>query len=186
MAMFGVLAFGSQAWAAGTITGTVSATPARYLQDTVVFIKSAPDPRPAKTLVVDQRGMKFIPRVTLAVVGDTVSFANHDSVIHNVMSPDHGGYNLGAMKAGESRSHVFTEPGQWVQLCNLHPEMLAYVFVGQNPFAAVVDPSGKYTIEGVPPGAYELSVWNPKLKGETQKITVAEGQPATANFELKR
>jgi hypothetical protein len=37
----------------------------------------------------------------------------------------------------------------------------------------------------VPPGTYELDVWNPKLKAAGQKITVTAGT-ATANFEIKR
>jgi plastocyanin len=174
------------AWAGGSISGTVGATPAKYLADTVVFLKSVPGAHAAKSATIDQKGMKFIPRITVVGAGDCVKFQNSDSVAHNVMSPDHGGYDLGLMKGGESKSHQFTEPGQWVQLCNLHPEMIAYVFVGQNPYSAVVDASGKYTIEGVPPGGYELSIWNPKLKAAAQKVTVSEGAATAASFELKR
>jgi plastocyanin len=181
-----VISLPASAFGGGTISGTVTSTPTKYLQDTVVFLKSVPGAPAPRSLVIDQRGMKFVPRITLASVGDTVQFKNNDTVGHNVMSPDHGGYNLGLMKGGETKAHQFTEPGQWVQLCSVHPEMLAYVFVGQNPYAAVVDPGGKYTIEGVPPGSYELSVWNPKLKGAAQNVMVAEGSAVAASFELKR
>ena len=180
------LALASPARAEGSITGAVTATPERYLTDTVVFIKEAKVPAAPKTVYMDQKGMKFVPHILLAVAGDTVSYLNHDSVAHNVMSPDHGGFNLGNFKAGESKKRTFETPGAWVQMCQLHPEMLGYVFVGQNPFMAVVDEKGAFTLSGVPGGKYELSIWNPKLGAESQTVTVADGAAAHASFQLKR
>ena len=64
--------------------------------------------------------------------------------------------------------------------------MLAYVFVGQNRLAALVDDKGAFTIDGVPAGTYELDVWNPKLKAASQKVTVATDGAATVKFSLAR
>lgn len=169
-----------------TIQGTVTATPAKYLPDTVVYLKSVPGSYTPKTLTVDQKGMKFIPRVLTATAGDTVEFTNHDNVNHDVMSPDNGGYDLGAIKPDGKASKKFDKPGTYTQLCNLHPEMLGYLFVGQNPYSAVVDASGAFTIPNVPAGTYEVEVWNPKLKAAPQKVTVSAGAPAQVSFALKR
>ncbi len=178
-------AFAGIASADGAISGTVEAKPSKFLADTIVYVKEVPGTKPtAKTFEIDQRGMEFKPHLLLIAVGDTVKFENHDKVDHNVMSPE-GGYDLGTKGAGTSMDHVFTTAGVFGQVCKIHPEMLAYVFVGQNRFASTVDDKGNFTIAGVPPGTYELDVWNPKLKAGSQKITVGSGT-ATAHFTVTR
>jgi plastocyanin len=185
LALFAATA-SSASWAEGSITGKVEATPPKYLAETVVYVKQASGSFPKKTLTMDQQGMKFIPHVLAVTVGDTVSYLNHDAVTHNVLSPDDGNYNLGNFSKGESRSHTFDKEGAYSQLCSIHPEMLAYVFVSQNPYHAVVDASGHYKIDHVPPGTYQVEIWNSHLKAAPQTVTVAAGAPAHADFGLKR
>lgn len=181
-----VAGLASPVLAGGTITGTVEARPAKFLADTIVYVKQVPGEKtPPKTVQIDQKGMTFVPHIVLLTVGDRVKFQNHDHVDHNVMSPE-GHYDLGTSGAGSSMEHVFTTEGVFSQVCKLHPEMLAFVFVGQNPFAAQVDQHGTYTISGVPAGTYELDVWNPKLKAPAQKITVTADGQVTANFSIAR
>ncbi|HSQ67773.1 MAG TPA: carboxypeptidase regulatory-like domain-containing protein [Polyangiaceae bacterium] len=170
-----------------TITGKVTAAPARYLAETVVYLKNAPASHSPSTVTIDQKGMQFIPHVSAITVGDTVNFGNHDSVAHNVFSPDNEGFNLGTFPPNETRSYTFrrTNAG-YSLLCSLHPEMLGYVFVGPNPYHAVVDASGNFTIRNVPAGTYSIGVWNSKLKAADQNVTVASGASATVSFSLTR
>ena len=170
----------------GTITGKVEATPPKYLEDTVVYLKDVPGTFPKKKEAMDQKGMKFVPRILTVTKGDTVDFLNHDTVAHNVYSPDNEGYNLGTFKQDETRSHTFEKAGVYTQLCSIHPEMLGYIFVGQNPYAAPVDAKGQYTIKDVPAGTYQLEVWNAKLKAPAKSVTVAAGKAVTGDFALKR
>lgn len=171
----------------GTISGKVDATPAKYLPDTVVYLKSVPGTHPPKTEAMDQRGLKFVPKVLAITQGDTVKFLNHDTVAHNVYSPDNEAYNLGTFKPGQEASYTFKKTGTYTQLCSIHPEMLAYVFVGQNPYSAVVDAKGEYTIKDVPPGTYQLAVWNAdKLKAPEKSITVSAGKTEHENISIKR
>ncbi len=181
------LAVAGQARAAGgTIKGKVEATPAKYLEDTVVYLKEVPGKAPPRSLSMDQRGMRFVPHVLTATVGDTVKFLNHDEVAHNVYSPDNEGFNLGTFKKDEERSYTFAKPGTYTVLCSIHPEMLGYIFVGQNPHAVAVEKSGAYEIKNVPPGTYKLSVWNPKLKAPEKTVVVAAGKPVEENLSIKR
>src|SRR5271165_4390381 len=69
----------------GTITGKVDASPAKYLEETVVYVRGAPGGG-GKKVSVDQKGMKFIPHMVAITLGDTVEFENHDGVDHNVYS----------------------------------------------------------------------------------------------------
>ena len=171
----------------GTISGKVDATPPKYLADTVVYLKSVPGTHPPRTHEMDQRGLKFVPAVLVVAQGDTVKFLNHDNVAHNVYSPDGEAYNLGSFKQNEAASYTFKKAGVYTQLCSIHPEMLAYIFVGQNPYAAAVDAKGHYVIKDVPPGTYQLAVWNAaKLKAPDKGVTVAAGKTVQENIAIKR
>ncbi len=172
--------------AGGSIKGKVDATPPKYLEDTVVYLKEVKGTYPPKSVALDQKGMRFVPHILIVTVGDTVKFLNHDNVVHNVYSPDNEGYNLGSFKQNEERTYTFSKPGVYTQLCSIHPEMLGYVFVGQNPYAATVDKSGAFTLQNVPPGTYKLAVWNPKLKAPEKTVTVAAGQTLSESFSIKR
>jgi plastocyanin len=172
--------------AGGSVSGRVEAMPAKFLEESVVYLKDVAGSYPAKKVALDQRGMKFDPHVLVVTAGDTVEFLNHDTVAHNVFSPDNEGYNLGTFKPGETRSYTFKTAGVYTQLCSIHPEMLGFVFVGQNPYAAVVDREGRFTIKDVPPGTYTIAVWNSHLKAPDKKVTVAEGKTAEESFSLHR
>jgi plastocyanin len=170
----------------GTIAGKVEVTPPKYLAETVVYVVKAPGAFEAKTVSMDQKTLTFTPHVLVVTQGDTVKFLNHDNVAHNVYSPDGTPYNLGSFKPAEERTHKFDETGPFSQLCSIHPEMLAFIFVNQNPYAAAVDAKGSYAIKGVPPGSYQVAVWNSHLKAPPKQVTVAAGKTVEENFVVKR
>jgi len=148
---------------AGTITGTVKL---KADAPAVVFVESATGTfeAPKDHARMDQKGMMFAPYLLPILVGTTVDFLNSDSVNHNVFSPDNEGYNLGTWPKGQTRSYTFKKAGVYTQLCSIHPEMEAFVIVLQNPYFAVVDKDGKFTIANVPDGHYALKVFSKKLK----------------------
>lgn len=173
------------------ITGKVEADKAKYKVNTVIYIEkadgnfkpSANNPR------MDQKNLTFIPKILPVIVGSTVDFLNNDDVVHNVFSPDAcaGKFNLGSWKKGEVKSHKYDKLGcQSVILCNVHPEMEAYVIVLQNPYYAVTDKEGNYSIKNVPPGKYKIKIWNEKLKASDQEIIVPASGKLEVNFQLKK
>lgn len=185
LVLVGALAAPASAEEGGTIKGKVSATPAKYLPQTVVYLKEVPGHYSPKTHAMDQKKLVFMPHVLAITQGDTIDFLNGDNVGHNVFSPE-AGYNFGTFSPGEKRSHTFGKPGAYTQLCSLHPDMLAYVFVGQNPYSTVVAKDGSFRIQGVPAGSWQLAVWNPQLKAPAQSVTVAGGKSVEVNLALKR
>ncbi len=180
------LAAGAAFAGGGTVQGKVDATPAKYLEETVVYLKGPAGAGAPKTASMDQKGMKFIPHVLAITKGDTVKFLNHDGVAHNVYSPDNEGYNLGSFKPEESRTYTFKNAGAYTQLCSVHPEMLAFIFVVENPYSAAVDKEGRFAIKDVPPGTYKVAVWNSHLKAVEKTVTVTEGKASEASFSLHR
>lgn len=176
----------SSAALCAAISGKVDATPAKYLEETIVYVEKAPGTFPPRTEKMDQKGMKFVPHLLTATVGDTVEFLNSDGVDHNVYSSDNEGYNLGMIPKGKSGKYTFAKAGTYTQLCSVHPEMLGYIFVGQNPYAAVVGKDGSYKIANVPPGDYSVAIWNAHLKAAPVPVSVTAGKPGSADFSLKR
>lgn len=162
----------------------------KFRENTVVYIENAKGTfnPPSKNVVMNQKNLVFIPHVLPVVAGTTVDFLNSDDVLHNVFSPDKCcKFDLGTYGKSVSKSQKFDKAGsQAVLLCNLHPEMEAYVVVLQNPYFALSDKEGNFKIENVPAGNYVLKVWNEKLKGVDQSITIPASRKLVVNFDLKK
>lgn len=176
---------------AGDIKGKVKAKGAKHSGDVVIYIdkitgKSFSPPK--EHAKMDQKNLTFIPHVLPILAGTTVDFYNSDDVLHNVFTPEHcaSKFNLGTWPKGEVRSYTFKEPCSATMLCNVHPEMEAWVLTLETPYYAVSEKDGTYLIKDVPAGTYTLKVWHKKLKGSSVKITVPEDGAVTQDFELKK
>ena len=69
--------------------------------------------------------------------------------------------------------------------CDQHNYMQVYFQPVANPYYAIVNEDGTFSIDGIPPGSYEVSAFHPILG--TQKlegITVAANGAATADFSF--
>ncbi|MBF8264698.1 MAG: hypothetical protein HW384_562 [Dehalococcoidia bacterium] len=173
----------------GTVTGAVTVPLPKFKKDCVVYIENVPGNWPPTAgAQINQKGLIFIPHVLPVVANTAVEFLNHDNVLHNVFSPDKIAekFNLGTWPPGEVKTYTFQQLGAATLLCNVHAEMEGYVVVLQNPFFAVTDENGSYTIKDVPTGSYNLLVWNKKYKGKPKQIVVNTGQSFQADFELKK
>ena len=178
----------------GLISGRVVSRRTRAAA-AVVYVEKIPGqefPPPHEHVVIDQKNLLFLPHVLPVLVGTVVDFPNSDKVRHSVFSSRKSAkrFNLGTYPAGELRSVVMDTPGAGVVtlLCNVHAEMSAYVVVVETPYFATTDRRGHFKIEGVPPGAYELSVWHEALRSQTKKdVIVKAGEATEVVFEkLKR
>jgi plastocyanin len=192
MKTIGVITFAliiAEAGRAGDVKGKVNVQGIKSPENIAVYVEAIPgkkfDP-PAEHVVIDQRRMNFVPRVTAVLQGTTVDFVNRDAVGHNVYWPSIGGnkklaHNLGTWPKGEKKSFQFTDPGAASLLCNVHPEMSAFVLIAPTPYFAVTDADGSFEIKDVPPGTYTLKTWSEDGKATTQPVTVASG---ATNVEL--
>jgi plastocyanin len=174
--------------ATGSISGEVVTHPAKKSVGVVVWLEGVKGSfrPPARPVTIDQKGMTFVPHVVAIQKGGTVVFKNSDAVRHNVFTTDGEKYNLGTWGQGESKTHTFKETGVYHQLCNIHPEMLGFVVVLDNPFFAVTGADRKFEIKDVPPGSYTLKTWGEKLPEVTKQVTVAAGAPTQLKLEVGR
>ena len=171
------------------IQGNVTAKKAKYLQNTVVYVESAPNvfEPPKDHVVMDQKNMTFVPHVLPVVKGTTVDFLNSDMVHHNIYSPDAitDYMNLGTWLMGETRPFAFNKLGVATLRCNVHVDMEAYILVLQNPYFAKINNDGSFSISSLPEGTYIVKLWNERFKADDQTATVSANHPASVTFSLK-
>ena len=178
---------------AGDIKGKVTAQGMKSPENIAVYVDTIPGkefPAPTQSVVEDQKHLSFIPHVLVVLKGTTVDFLNSDPVGHNVYWPSISGnkklaHNLGTWPQGQKKSFQFNELGVAPLLCNVHPEMSAYVVVAPTPYFAVTDKGGDYEIKNVPPGHYNIVTWSEEGKPTTQVVDVSAGT-ATVDLTVKK
>jgi plastocyanin len=185
VALIGSLGVASSA---GDIEGKVTGMKGK----SVVYVEAIAGktfPAPTNHPVMDQKGLVFAPHIMVVQQGTAVDFLNSDTVQHNVFwtaigSDKKAGHNLGTWPKGEKRSYTFDKPGVAPLLCNVHPEMGAYVIVSPTPYFAETDDGGSYKIKDVPDGSYTVTAWHEGAKNQSKPVTVAGG--GKADFALSK
>ena len=172
----------------GTVKGTVTTGPDRHVvADAVVMIEGPANGSGTTRATMNQQHEAFAPHVLGVAVGTTVDFPNSDPVLHNVFSTSPAKrFDLGMYGQGETRNVVFDSPGVVLVRCNVHPRMTGYIVVHSNPYVAVTDAHGSYTITGVPPGTYQARIWHEELSGRTVPVKVFDGRVTPLDFALTR
>ncbi len=123
--------------------------------------------------VIDQRNETFIPFVVVIRKGGQVEFTNNDATMHQVYSFSPIGPFQFVIKQGEVSPPVsFDKPGVAAIGCNIHDQMIAYVYVGDAPFAAATDADGRAAIVDVPAGAYEAELWQAQSRLDAPRPVV--------------
>lgn len=127
---------------------------------------------PNPTQVITE-GKEFRPRVSLVPVGSTISFPNNDPFNHNVFSlSEDAPFDLGLYGRGQVRSTTLKRAGLIRVYCNVHARMAAFLLVRDNGFTTQPGADGSFTIEGVPPGKYQLHVWHERAQPIVQTVEV--------------
>ena len=139
---------------------------------------SAPvfDPDP----VIDQFGLVFSPSILLIGMGQSVTFTNSESLAHNVnlrqIETDAMVLNVDTDPT-ESAQYTFDESGGYDIRCDVHPGMTAFVFASPTPYTVFANLDGEFTLSGVPPGSYTLTVWSTdEALNSERTVEVGEGR----------
>jgi plastocyanin len=167
----------------------IDRSPAEQLRP-VVYLETAPRGAFEQTerarAVLDQRNETFVPHVITITAGTTVEFPNNDRIYHNVFSlSKFARFDLGRYATGRSKSVRFDRPGIVRVFCDIHSHMNAYILVFSHPFFALANAEGRYRIDRVPPGSYNVIAWFEGSASEPKSVTVAEGGTAELDFSLR-
>jgi hypothetical protein len=142
------------------------------------------------TVVLDNKNCRFEPHVGMVRTSQMLELKNSDPIGHNskvnpLLNP---GINPILASGGDPIKHKFSvEEGLPVQVgCNIHPWMSGWLVVRKDPYAAVSDKTGKFTIKDLPAGKeLEFRLWQEK-SGYLKNATFKGGKSDTkGNFKYK-
>jgi plastocyanin len=160
--------------------GTAGVRDSQDLRRGVVYLETAPrsafeEPEPARA-VLDQRNETFVPHVLAVMVGSVVEFPNSDKTYHNVFSLSKAKrFDLGRYAAGRSKSVRFDRAGVVRVFCDIHSHMNAFVLVFNHPFFDVTAADGRFRLDDVPPGSYNVVAWYEGEARTSRPVTVPAG-----------
>jgi plastocyanin len=140
------------------------------------------------TAVIEQKGRKFLPLVSVVQTGTDISFPNNDSVRHQV-------YSFSPAKSFELQLYSgvpgtpvhFDKPGTVVVGCNIHDKMVAYIHVVGTPYFGKADNAGKVILAGLPSGKYRVKAWHyglPQNAPLPEQIVNIASRDEVAAFKL--
>lgn len=208
-----LLAITTAAQAAGSVSGTITTSakappPVRVTIDQKVCGSTLPDEAIAvdaqghlANAVVTLVGLKrataaepvvtnekchFSPRVQIAKPNANVRATSKDPMLHTTQAQHDDGkpiFNVALPIPGINMTKPVGPAGVVRLSCNIHPWMRGWI-VATDDASAISGGDGKFSIDNVPPGTYELRVWHEALKGFSQKITVAAGKATPVNLSL--
>ena len=162
---------------------------------------------------IEARDCRFLPYITAVRSVGKVEVVNMDPVMHDIqayetselgprvlfnvplpMNPHHpktAGTDAEYHKhiPGESKTQDMSmTKGRrvFVMQCGFHAYMESFGYAVDNPYYALTDQSGQFTIPDVPPGTYKLVVWHPQERALVeQEVTVKAKGLVTVNFEVQ-
>ena len=149
----------------------------------LVGLRRAPT---GETVVMNEQ-CRFSPRVQVVAPKASIRTSSKDAVLHTTQAQLENGrtlFNVALPLPGISVTRSAGAAGIVRLNCNTHPWMRGWTIVTDNA-AAVSGADGRFAIEQVPPGTYDVRVWHEALKGAPQKITVVAGKPTEITFQLK-
>jgi plastocyanin len=179
---------------AGELTVSVIDPSGHGVTDVVVVVAPAepatPTAAPASPVaIMDQRDLGFSPRILVVRVGTSVEFPNNDTVSHQVYSFSPAKkFQLPLYKGQLHPPVTFDRSGLVVLGCNIHDQMIGYIYVTEAPFFGKTDPDGTLRVAGLAAGEYGILVWSPYIADQASSlrrtVRVDEQKPASSRVQL--
>lgn len=174
----------------------------RGLKDAIVLLEGVEFGKSFDLSVplIEARDCKFEPFMTIVRNGHAVEVINMDPVMHDIQgyetSPEAGNrvlfntplimnhqHRRGDLHAMHNHAPgkslvgpVYLNKGRrtFYMQCGFHAYMESWAMAVNNPYYAVTDAQGKFVIDGIPPGTYQLVVWHPQTGPGTTKFVVVQ------------
>ncbi len=164
----------------------------KTLKNAFVYVKAGlPDQNwqvPTTPVELTQSGCMYSPHVVGLQTGQNLDIKTSDQTNHNIhpMPQSNPEWNESQPPGSEDKMKTFARQEIMIPVkCNGHPWMRAYIGVVSHPFFAVTGDDGTFTIKGLPPGTYTLTVWHEKYGTQDQQVTVGAKESKTADFTIK-
>ncbi len=172
------------------------------LKDAIVLLEGIKAGKPFEMSVplIEARDCMFQPFMTVVRNGHAVEVINMDPVMHDiqgyetsleagarvlfntplVMNHQHRRGDIHAMHdhaPGKSLvGPIYLNKGRrtFYMQCGFHAYMESWAMAVNNPYYGLSDADGKFTIDNIPPGTYQLVVWHPQTGPGTTKMVAVQ------------
>lgn len=176
---------------AGELIGRVTNATGTPIPNAVIALygaKSSSDApaKPAAEALMDQRDRQFAPHVLVVQRGTSVRFPNSDDIRHQVYSFSPAKrFNLPLYHGIPAKPEMFEQAGEVVLGCNIHDNMLGYIYVVDSEWFAKTDSAGTLEIKAVPAGNYRAQLWYPGLAANATLSEKNIAIPATGSVNIE-
>ncbi|KXI28103.1 methylamine utilization protein [Paraglaciecola hydrolytica] len=139
------------------------------IMDAVIAIPqiASADKANKEIAVMDQINKQFLPRVLTITAGQLVAFPNSDDIRHHVYSfSATKPFEIKLFKGVVNAPLMFDKPGIVVLGCNIHDQMVGYIYVAQDEKTFISDAQGEVQL---PDSASLVNVWHANLSTQNTK-----------------
>lgn len=183
------------------------------VRNVVVLLEGVTEGKPFSLSVprVEARDCRFLPFTTVVRSGHGIEVVNMDPVMHDIQAYEtstamgtrvlfnsplsfnrrHHRGDLHAThdhRPGESLVRQFQlskKRRTFVMQCGFHAYMQSWAIAVDNPYYVLTDENGRFSLEDVPSGTYDLRAWHPGIKQVVkQQVTIEPGENLTVDFQL--
>jgi plastocyanin len=140
------------------------------------------------TAVMDQINKQFSPQVLVVQKNQTVFFPNSDDIRHHIYSfSKPKPFEFKMFKGGESKKLNFEQAGIVVLGCNIHDQMVGYIYVTDTENTVMTNEQG---IAELPLTGLAVQLWHPRLsvnkieRKNVQLPSIPLEQPLTITLTL--
>ncbi len=163
--------------------------PEHGVANALVYLANIPKgkawPAAGKPQELDNVKCRFRPELQVIHPG-AIDIVNTDPVLHNT----HGYYgrrtafNTALPNQNQRITTELLKTGTVRVDCDAHGWMEGWIYVRDNPYYAITDASGKFSIGDVPPGTYTLVMLQPYAGMTEQSVTISADKPVGPSMEL--
>jgi Carboxypeptidase regulatory-like domain len=166
--------------------------PNHGLKDVVVAVEEVKKGKPFKPITVDlvARGCEFLPFVSIVRNHGSFVMKNEDPIIHNAQlyQAEKGNILLTVPNPPNSTGTFPIEFQRhkriYQMICGMHEFMQTWGYAVDNPYYALTDENGNFTIGDLPAGEYEVVAWRPHFRPVEKEITVQANKAVNLGFEF--
>jgi plastocyanin len=122
--------------------------------------------------IMDQVNLRFVPQVLVVPAGAVVDFPNSDTVSHQVYSFSKAkSFQLPLYKGRLHPPITFDKPGLVVLGCNIHDEMIGYIYVTAARWFGRTGDQGVFTVTDANSDRVTVTIWSPYIADAEKLLT---------------
>jgi len=165
------------------------------LKDVVVVIEGIQKGKPFAftSAQMEANVCQFLPFVSVVSDKRQITVANRDPVAHDIQgyAYDQSGIDIvlhrAALDKRGTTDVVNLTKGRKVftMQCGRHSYMQSWGYAIDNPYHAVTNLDGAFTIGDLPPGKYKVKAWHPTLGSQEREITITSNGSTSLEFTFE-